>query len=303
VKIICTGGAGFIGSHLVRELIKRKHQVIVVDNLSSGKLSNLPAKGFVFHQMDIRDPKLASIMKGADAVFHYAAIPGVPYSVKLPEYTHLVNVTGTLNVLECAKQCKVKRFIYASSSAVYEDNGMIQKEFYDLNPSNPYGAQKNMGEIYCKLYNKMYGMETISLRFFNVFGPRQNIVYAAVIPVFLTMAVADLPPSINGDGQQIRDLTYVDNVVSASILAMNTKDKNCFGESFNIANGYSMSINEVWEVIKKKTKCKAEAVHNKKRKGDIKYSFADISKAKNLLKYKVVVNFNEGIDKTIEGYK
>lgn len=306
---LVTGGTGFIGSHLVEELVKQGQRVRVIDNLSTGKKENI--KPFLeeieFIEGDIRDLELVrEVMDGIDYVLHQAAVPSVPRSVKDPLTTNSVNVGGTLNVLIAARDARVKRVVYASSSSVYGDTPVLPKqEEMKPEPRSPYAVSKLAGELYCQVSHQVYGLETIALRYFNVFGPRQDpeSQYAAVVPKFITALLHGEPPTIFGDGEQLRDFTYVENVVEANLLA--AKAPNVAGEIFNIACGERITVNELarllGEIVGVNPKLKPR--YTPPRPGDVRHSLADISKAWELLAYEVKVSTREGLEQTVEWYK
>jgi len=306
---LVTGGAGFIGSNIVEELVKRNEEVIVIDDLSTGKIENI--KPFLdkitFYKGSINDLKLLEkAMKDADIILHQAAIPSVPRSIDNPLMTNNANITGTLNVLETARNLGKRRVVYAASSSAYGDQPVAMKtETLNPNPMSPYAIQKLTGEYYCRVYHKIYGLETIALRYFNVFGPRQdpNSPYAAVIPLFIKAVMNNEQPVIYGDGLQSRDFTYVANNVHAVLLAAHTKNKDAFGETINIALGNSVNLLQLLEKINKILCTDIRPVFRERRKGDVMHSLADISRAKKLLDYSPVVSFDEGLKLTIDYYK
>ncbi|HLC46909.1 MAG TPA: SDR family oxidoreductase [Candidatus Nanoarchaeia archaeon] len=307
VKVLVTGGAGFIGSHIVEGLLSKGYKVVVLDNLFSGKKDNLSAvkDKITFIEGDIRDEKsVAKAMKGIDHVLHQAARRSVPASFDDPKEYCDVNILGTITLLEAARKAEVKSFVFASSSSVYGGSGKIPQEELDPKlPLSPYAATKLSGEYYLKVYNSIYGMNTIALRYFNVFGPRQDpsSQYSAVIPLFITSVLKGISPTIHGDGEQSRDFTYVDNIVSANIFAMNSK--SCGGEAFNIANGESISVNTVLSRINILLGKSLKGTHSPARQGDVRKTLADNSRAKKELSYKCVVDFDEGMKRTVEWYK
>lgn len=307
-KYLVTGGAGFIGSNIVKKLLENGERVRVLDNLSSGKIENI--KPFLdkieFINGDFTDLKIAKkAVKGVDYVLHQGAIPSVPRSIDDPIGTNNANILGTLNMLITSKDEGVKRFVYAASSSAYGDSPtMPKKESMDVAPKSPYAIQKLTGEKYCQIFYRIYGLETICLRYFNVFGPNQDpdSVYSAVIPLFIKKMLKNEPPIIYGDGKTSRDFTYVDNNVDANIRAC-LGPKKCAGEIINIACGYEISLNELVEKINKILGTKIKPIHKEERKGDVKHSLADISKAKKLLGYVPSVSFDEGLNKVIKFYK
>lgn len=304
---LVTGGAGFIGSHIVESLIQKGEKVRVIDDLSTGKIESI--KPFLdkveFIQGDIKNLELLeNITKDVKIIFHEAALPSVPRSIDNPISSNSNNIDGTLNVLYAAKANGVRRVIYASSSSVYGDSDTLPKvESMMPNPLSPYAVTKCTGELYCKVFYKIYGLETISLRYFNVFGPRQdpNSQYAAVIPKFITAYLSGKSPTIYGDGEQSRDFTYIDNVVSANLLAAEAKETH--GEVINIACGKRITINQLSGIIKNELKSQIKPVYTNERPGDVKHSLADITLAKNLINYEPVVDVYEGLQRTVEYFK
>jgi len=301
-----TGGAGFIGSHIVEELVRRKQTVKVIDDFSTGKRENLDGfgKDVELIRADISTSKdLAAIFTGADYVIHQAAIPSVPKSMIDPVRSHDSNVNGTLNVLIGARDARVKRVVYASSSSLYGDNPVLPKnEAMMPNPVSPYGAQKLFGEIYCQVFTRAYGLETVSLRYFNVFGPRQDASseYSGVLAKFIPAVLQNRRPVIYGDGLQSRDFTYVQNVVEANLLAC--KAPGVEGEVFNIACGDRITVNEMLMEINKVTGKDITPVYEAERPGDIKHSQAAVEKAEKRLAYKPQTTFVEGLRRTVEWY-
>jgi UDP-glucose 4-epimerase len=298
MKIIVTSGAGFIGSNLVDKLIDEGHKVFVIDNLSSGKKENLNKKA-IFYKAGICDlNKILPLFKGIDYVFHLAANPRVVFSVENPIESHQINVDGTLNVLYASYKNKVKRLIFASSASVYGDIKKLPlKENITSNPVSPYGLHKLIGEYYCKLFSNLYNLETVCLRYFNVYGPRMdpNGPYALVIGKFLKLRKENKPLTICGDGKQTRDFIYVDDVIKANILAMKSK-KVGKGEIINISSGKSYSINYIAKLIGGKK------VYLSARKGEIKHALGDNSLAKKLLGWKPTISLEEGIEKLLYYY-
>lgn len=307
MKVLVTGGAGFIGSHLARRLVKDNHQVIVVDNLCEGKLENIKdIKNKVdFYKKDILNlPFLKKIFAHVGFVFHQAALRSVLRSVEQPLATNKVNIEGTLNVLLAAQENKVKRVIFASSSSVYgEQKAKILKESFCPYPLSPYALTKLSGEFYLKQFYQLYGLQTISLRYFNVFGPFQDPEnqYAAVIPIFITHMLKNQRPTIHWDGNQSRDFTYIDNVVEANILAM--KAEKTTGQVVNVCEGKTVSINKLFESLTEVLDKNIKAKRGPKRPGDIRRTHGDISLAKKILKYKVKVGFKQGLKKTVAWFK
>ncbi|MFQ5413895.1 MAG: SDR family oxidoreductase [Phycisphaerae bacterium] len=306
-NVLVTGGAGFIGSHLAVRLVELGHHVRVFDNFSTGKWSNLDAVAdrIELHEADLRHPEeCLRACLGIDFVFHQGAIPSVPKSVEHPQDSHDVNVTGTFNMLRAAVHHKVHRFIYAASSSAYGDTPESPKhERIVPSPLSPYAVQKLAGETYALAFHACYGLETISLRYFNVFGPRQDpkSEYAAAIPAFVTALLAGRPPTVYGDGEQTRDFTYIDNVVHANMLAMNA-DKTQ-GEVVNAACGDQITVNRVIAAINRSLGTDVQPEHVPPRTGDVRHSCADITRAKALLGFSSVVPFEEGLSRAIDYYR
>ncbi len=293
-KILVSGGAGFIGSHLVDKLIEQYHKVVVIDNLSTGKKENLNPKAKFFN-LDLRDfEKIKPIFEGVDFVFHLAALPRVPLSVAKPRETNEMNVTATLNTLVAAKDAKVKRFVYSSSSSVYGiGNDLPLKESMSAFPISPYALQKYVGELYCRIFSSdLYNLPTVSLRYFNIYGPRQpkEGSYTPVIGLFLTQKKKGLPLTITEDGEQTRDFTHVSDVVNANILAMES-DKVGKGEVINIGAGKNCTVNKIAELVG------GETINIPPRPGDIRDTLADISLAKELLDWEPKTTLEEGINR------
>jgi len=308
-SVLVTGGAGFIGSNLTEALLKGKHFVRVLDDFSTGKRENLTLdKGYPSLEIiegDIRDLRTCKqVIKGVDYVFHQAALPSVQRSIEDPETSNAVNVGGTLNILLAAKEEGVKRVMYAASSSIYGDTPTLPKhEEMPPHPLSPYALQKYVGEQYCRLFYQLYGLETISLRYFNIFGPRQdpNSLYSAVIPKFIDALVQDRPPIIFGDGEQSRDFTYIENVVQANLLAMSAE--HLHGEVINIACGQRISLNQLLKVLKEILGSKQSPIYQEPRKGDVKHSLADIRKAKQIIHYEPEVGIEIGLNKTVEYFQ
>jgi len=298
MKFLVTGGAGFIGSHLVDKLISQKHQVVVIDNLSAGKKENLNLKAN-FYNLDICDfEEIKPLFKNIDYVFHLAAIPRVPVSIKDPLGTSKNNILGTLNVFKAAADNKIKRVVFASSSSVYGEQAKLPlKENMLPNPISPYALQKLVGEQFAKLFNKLYKVPIISLRYFNVFGPRIDFAsdYSLVLGKFLRQRIQKKPLTIFGDGEQTRGFCYVDDVVEANIKAMESQ-KLDGGEIINISSGKSYSINYLVDLIGGKTQ------YLPRRQGDVLHTEANISLAKNLLDWEPKINFKEGVERTIKWF-
>ncbi len=305
VSYLVTGGAGFIGSHIVEELVKRRKKVKVLDNFSTGKRENIAPfwKEIELIEGDIRDSRtVKKAVKGVDYILHQAALPSVPRSIADPITTNEVNVLGTLNILRAAKERGVKKVVYASSSSVYGDTPQLPKrESMQLSPLSPYALSKLAGEEYSKLFTSLYGLETVILRYFNVFGPRQDPAsqYAAVIPKFVSSMLKGKRPTIYGDGEQSRDFTYVWNVVHANLLATSQTKEGVF----NIASGKRITVNELVKNLNRIMNTDLEPLYTDPRPGDVRHSLADISQAEKTLGYRVEVDFEEGLRKTVEWFQ
>jgi nucleoside-diphosphate-sugar epimerase len=300
---LVTGGAGFIGSNVAEALVGRGDRVRVLDNLSTGSHENLEAAGDVeLIEGDLRDVEaVRRATEGVEGVFHQAALRSVPRSVDDPTSTNDVNVTGTLNLLMACRDAGVRRVVYASSSSAYGDDPSLPKvETLAANPISPYAVSKLAAEHYCRTFAHLYALETVSLRYFNVFGPRQNpeSKYSAVIPRFLQLALDGEPLEVHGDGEQSRDFTYIDNVVRGNLLAMDADGVS--GEVFNIACGTRHSLLAIAEAIGTFLERALERDHVESRPGDVRHTLADISKARHLLGYEPVVHFDEGMHRTCE---
>ncbi len=306
-RILVTGGAGFIGSHLVEHLLDHKAKVVVIDNLVSGRIENLQEylNKIEFIKKDICDERALDLaLKGVDFVLHQAALRSVPKSVKDPFAYHEVNVSGTLRLLLKAKEKKIKRVVFASSSSVYgERTKFPEKETDTPSPVSPYATTKLACEYYLNLFGKLYNLETVSLRYFNVFGPRQALddEYSVVIPKFITSLLKDSPPPIYGDGNQERDFTYIDNVVEANLLALIAPGIS--GEVFNVASGKPYSINQLFSLLKELLNKKIEPLYLAPRPGDVRKTHADIFKIKRVLGWRPKIDFKEGLIRTINWFK
>jgi nucleoside-diphosphate-sugar epimerase len=306
-RFLVTGGAGFIGSNICKRLVRQGCFVRVVDNLLTGKKSNLASviDSIEFIEADIGDENTAhEAMKGIDVVLHEAALPSVPKSVDNPAATHRHCVDATFMVLLAARDAKVKRVVYASSSSAYGDTPTLPKvETIRPEPLSPYAVAKLVGEYYCSVFYKVFGLETISLRYFNVFGPQQDPAsqYAAAIPAFVTSIIRGQSPTIYGDGEQSRDFTYVDNVVDANLLA--ARAKKTTGNVVNIACGEAVTVNQIIDMINKITGKNVKSIYAPHRPGDVKHSLADISAAKKLLGYEPKVSFEQGLRLAIDWYR
>jgi UDP-glucose 4-epimerase len=299
-----TGGAGFIGSHIAERLLRDGHTVHVIDNLTTGKATNVP-EGAKFFQGSINDAELlARAFSDAVCVFHQAALPSVPRSVAAPLETHEQCVTGTLNVLMAARDAGVRRVVYAASSSAYGDQeGDAKDETMPPAPISPYGAAKLAGEYYCKAFYHSYGLETVCLRYFNVFGARQDpqSQYAAAIPLFITSMLAGQAPIIYGDGTQSRDFTYIENVVHGNLLAAHAPD--AAGQMMNLATGGRITLLELVDQLNALLGTSISPVLSAPRKGDIKHSRASIERARELLDFEPIVSFEEGLARTVQWYK
>lgn len=306
-KILVTGGAGFIGSNLVKALVEDDNYVRVLDNFSTGKRENL--QPFIdkidLVEGDIRSYHTVLIsLKDIDYVFHQAALPSVPRSINDPITTNDVNIVGTLNMLQSSKDMKIKMFVFASSSSIYGDSDIIPKvETMPPRPKSPYALTKLSGEYYTSIFYKLYGLKTISLRYFNVFGENQDPTsqYSAFIPKVFTSIKNNIPITIFGDGNQTRDFTYVSNVVEANLLCLKAT-KKAFGEVFNVACGSSISVNDLVEFIFKITERRVEKKYLPPRPGDVKRSLADIEKIKRILNYEVLVDVKDGLKRSKKFY-
>ncbi|MGN6717854.1 MAG: SDR family oxidoreductase [Candidatus Binatia bacterium] len=304
---LVTGGAGFIGSHIVRRLVSDGQQVRVVDNLSTGTNWRLDdvRQSIDFLQGDLADEEVSkAAVRGIDYVLHQAAIPSVQRSINDAVGTNKANVTATLNLLESCRKANVRRFVYAASSSAYGDAEVLPKlESMPVNPLSPYALQKWVGEHYCKLYHKLYGLQTISLRYFNVFGPAQDphSEYSAVIPKFITALLAKKPITVYGDGEQSRDFTYVENVVEANLLA--AEASSAAGIMCNIGCGERVSLNTLIRVLEENIGVKAEVTYAEPKAGDVRHSLADIAAARRVLGYEPKVMLNEGLKRTVEAFR
>jgi nucleoside-diphosphate-sugar epimerase len=306
MECLVVGGAGFIGSHIVEGLLAAGERVRILDNISTGKLENLApfADDIELIEGDIRDADVVKrAVSGVEVVFHEAAVPSVPRSIAEPSLTHDVNVNGTLTLLLAAHEARVSRFVYASSSSVYGDTPTLPKiENMPPSPLSPYAVQKLMGEYYARVFYLVYKMPTVSLRYFNVFGPRQDPTseYAAVIPSFITRIMANKSPVIYGDGTQTRDFTYVVNVVAANILA--ATEGRCVGEVLNVSTGKNVDLIGLARMIGGVMGSTIRPVFEAPREGDIKHSFGDITKAQRLLGYDTTIGLEEGLSRTVKWY-
>jgi nucleoside-diphosphate-sugar epimerase len=306
-KFLVTGGAGFIGSNITKTLVSQGCFVRVIDNLLTGKKANLASiiDKVEFLEADMGDEEAArTAMEGIDIVLHQGALPSVPRSVDEPALTHKHCVDATFTLLLAARDAGVKRFVYAASSSAYGDTPKLPKvETMPVNPLSPYAAAKLVGEYYCTVFYKVFGLETVSLRYFNVFGPHQDPTsqYAAAIPAFVTAILKDEPPTVFGDGEQSRDFTYVDNVVDANLLA--ARVEHTAGEVLNIACGEAITVNEIIDVINDLLGKNIKPIYDAPRPGDVRHSLADIALARNLIGYKPNVGFKQGLQLAIDWYR
>lgn len=308
-RFLVTGGAGFIGSHIVEALIKEGKKVRILDNFCTGKKENIDdilkkynnKDSLEIIKGDLRDKNIVnSAVKNIDYIFHLGALTSVSRSVEDSITTSEVNIMGTLNVLNAAKSSGVRRIIYSSSSSAYGDSPRLPKnEAMETNPLSPYAVSKLAGEDYCKVFTRLYGLETVILRYFNVFGPRQDpdSRYSAVIPKFIKMILNNIQPTVYGDGEQTRDFTYIENVVDANLQAL--KKNGIRGEVFNIACGEKITINQLVKEIGDILNRDVKPIYIEPRKGDVRDSMADISKAENLLGYKPKIGVRKGLETTI----
>jgi UDP-N-acetylglucosamine 4-epimerase len=313
MNILVTGGAGFIGSNLIKGLLDRPdvQLVRVLDNLATGSLQNIEEfrqdPRFQFIEGDIRNyATCLEACAGIEAISHQAALGSVPRSINDPLTSNEVNVTGTLNIFTAAKEQGVGRIVYAASSSTYGDHpGLPKVEDRIGNPLSPYAVTKFVNELYARVYATTYGMQLVGLRYFNVYGPKQNPKgpYAAVIPLFVKAVLDNEPPQINGDGETSRDFTYVANAVQANILALTTTNSEAVNQVYNVAVGEQTSLNQLFESIKALAGSDLAPIYGPERRGDVKHSLADISKAKSLLGYEPEVSVKEGLATTFEWYR
>jgi UDP-N-acetylglucosamine 4-epimerase len=313
MRILLTGGAGFIGSNLAEQLLKDKRisRVRVLDNLATGSMNNISTlitdSKFEFIEGDIRDYYTClEACENIDLISHQAALGSVPRSINDPLTTNDVNINGTLNIFTAAKEKKIKRVVYAASSSTYGDHpGLPKTEDNIGRPLSPYAVTKYVNELYAGVFANLYGIEFIGLRYFNIFGPRQDPhgPYAAVIPLFAEALLNNKPPTINGDGSHSRDFTYVDNAVQANLLSLFTQNAKAVNQVYNIACGHQISLLHLFKGLKKVAASSLQPVHGPERTGDVKHSMADISKAEELLGYSVKVPVEEGLQMTFRWYK
>jgi nucleoside-diphosphate-sugar epimerase len=308
-QYLITGIAGFIGSSIARELLSRGERVRGLDNFATGKLDNIAEirNGIDFREADITDLEtMREACAGVDYVLHQAAIPSVPKSVLDPLGSNLANVDGTVNVLVAARDAKVKRVVYAASSSAYGDTPTLPKhEDMRPDPISPYAVAKLASEHYMISFYRCYGLETVCLRYFNIFGPRQDpsSPYSGVLAKFTTQMLRGEQPTINGDGEQSRDFTYIDNAVEANLLACTAPAQKAAGQMFNVATGRRVTLNETFKVLQDLTGYKGQPKHGPDREGDVKHSLADISRAETGLGYRPLVDFEEGLRRTVEWYR
>ncbi len=310
-RYLVTGGAGFIGSNITEYLLQHGAKVRVFDNLATGNINNLDAfksnPDFEFFEGDLRNPADCELaVKDIHAVCHQAAIGSVPRSIKDPITSNDVNVSGFVNMLTAAKDAGIRRFVYASSSSVYGNEPNLPKKEEKIgNPLSPYAVTKYTNEVYASVFARCYQLELIGLRYFNVFGPKQDPYgeYAAVMPLFIKALLQDEAPYINGDGEQTRDFTFVHNAVQANILGLTTDNEAAYNQAYNVAFGQRFTINQMYEAIRNYLGKNIDAHHRDPRAGDIRDSLADISKAQSLLGYAPKYSFEQGLPLTIEYFK
>jgi UDP-glucose 4-epimerase len=300
---LVTGAAGFIGSHIAETLVTQGERVKALDNFSTGKRENLAPflDRIELVEGDLRNPAdVKKAVEGVEFVFHQGALPSVPKSVEDPVGSNESNIAGTLNLLIAARDAGVKRVVYAASSSAYGDSPTLPKEeTMPAAPLSPYATQKYVGELYCKNFYDLFGLETVALRYFNVFGPRQDPTsqYAAVIPKFITALAEGKPPTIYGDGEQSRDFTYIENIVRANLLA--ARAEGAAGEMMNFACGERTTLNELLEMIRRIMKSDIQPIFEDPRPGDVKHSLADTRKSQRLLGYTPHVSLEEGLERTV----
>jgi UDP-N-acetylglucosamine/UDP-N-acetyl-alpha-D-glucosaminouronate 4-epimerase len=305
-RCLVTGGAGFVGSNLVEHLVGEGASIRVLDNFSTGKRENLDG---VRDQIELVEASITDAYAcreacdGVDYVFHQAALPSIPRSIRNPLATHEACATGTLLMLEAAREAGVRRFVYAGSSSAYGETAVLPKaEDMHEGPLSPYATAKLCGEHYCVVHHRVHGLETVVLRYFNVFGPRQDpkSQYSGVIPLFVRHALAGESPTVYGDGAQTRDFTYVDNVVGANVLAATTASEGVAGEVFNVGCGDRISVKLLWQEIREIVGTGVEAVHAEARAGEVRDSLASLEKIRERMGYEAHVSLREGLEKTIE---
>lgn len=306
---LVTGAAGFIGSAIVRALLDRGERVRALDTFKTGKRENIEGllDAIEFHETDLNDTeRVVELCRGVDCIFHEAAIPSVPKSIADPVTSHRANVDGTFSLLLAAREAGAGRVIYAASSSAYGNTPTLPKrEDMKPNPISPYAVQKLCGELYMAAFHRVYGLEATALRYFNVFGPRQDATsqYSGVLSKFITCMLDGRAPTIFGDGSQSRDFTYVDNVVQANLLAAGALAHKIAGRTFNVATGMRFTLNEVFQLLKLTTGFRGEALYEPSRTGDVKHSLADITAAWEAFGYQPTVGFKEGLKRTVAWYR
>jgi UDP-glucose 4-epimerase len=307
MRVLVTGGAGFIGSHLAEALLARGDEVVVCDNFATGRRENVLRLGDAIELVegDLRSYERAhAAVKGCEVVFHQAALGSVPRSVQDPLTSNAANVNGTLNVLLASRDAGVRRVVFASSSSIYGRNPALPKQ-EDMRPLpiSPYAVSKLAGETYCQSFSEVFGLETVALRYFNVFGPRQDpqSQYAAVIPKFIVALKSGQAPTIYGDGEHSRDFTYIDNVVAANLLA--SESSRAVGETMNVACGDRFTLNQLMANLREIIGTDLQAEHAPDRPGDVKHSHADITRARDLLGFEPAIGFREGLERTVASFE
>jgi nucleoside-diphosphate-sugar epimerase len=311
MRYLVTGGAGFIGSNLVEALLNKAEEVVVLDNISTGKLSNIESfignPNFRFIRGSVTDPETcAQACEGVDYILHQAAFVSVPWSVEEPVSAHETNVTGTVNIFTKARDAGVKRVVWASSTSVYGNSDILPNvESMPLCPLSPYAASKAAGEMYARAFSEVYSMSIISLRYYNVFGKRQDPAsqYAAAIPIFISRVLKGEPVTIYGDGEQTRDFVYIDNVVQANIRAATSAKPESNGKPFNIGYGSCITINKLYSIIARELGSDLKPVYAPVRPGDVRDSVADINAARDAFGYNPTISVEEGIHRSIEWYR
>ncbi|MFH2142123.1 MAG: SDR family oxidoreductase [Bacteroidota bacterium] len=315
-KVLVTGGAGFIGSNIIESLLNQDNYIVCLDNFSTGYIENVKIffenSNFLLIEGDIRDIEICrNAVKGVDYVLHQAALGSVPRSIDDPKSTNDVNIGGFINMLIAAKDEKVKRFVYAASSSTYGDNADLPKVEHEIgNPLSPYAITKYVNELYAGMFTKLYDIETVGLRYFNVFGPKQdkNGAYAAVIPKFIDSLLNKKSPVINGDGSNTRDFTYIENVIIANQQAALIENKNAIGEVFNIACNKNITLNKLFDILKIEISqflpevSGIKPINKEARKGDVLHSLASVEKAGSFLNYQPVIHVEEGLKKTVKWF-
>lgn len=307
-KYLVTGVAGFIGSSIARALVGRGDAVRGIDNFSTGKRENLAGlESIDFIEADLNDNGIAErACREIDCIFHEAALPSVPRSIEDPVASNRANIDGTVKLLDAARKARVRRIVYAGSSSAYGNSPSLPKR-EDMLPAplSPYAVSKLAGELYMSAFHRVYGLETVTLRYFNVFGPHQDpsSQYSGVLALFISKMLRNQPPTIYGDGEQSRDFTYIDNVVAANLLAASADPAGVAGRVFNVATGTRITLNDTAKLLREMTGYTGEINYAQERRGDVKHSLADISAASSHLAYKPKVSFREGLQKTVEWYR